>query len=170
MAAWCVATLMKASSLQSSSTHSCCSRENPRSGYPISGDDEALGVAPSWGHHFWSRWWRQGGWYWVLAVWCSRGSVMDVPRWNRARREHCLASWWCQWLILVYQLGDWLAGSGGGDFWRMRTRHYLWIVLGSRRSWWSRHNAMFSFLQYCTSLVPIWWLRFVRSVLGFCQL
>jgi hypothetical protein len=34
----------------------------------------------------------------------------------------------------VYQPGDRLTGSGGGDFWRNPTRRYLWIVLGSRCS------------------------------------
>jgi hypothetical protein len=35
-------TLLKASPVQSSATHSCCSEGNPRSGYPRSGDDDAL--------------------------------------------------------------------------------------------------------------------------------
>jgi hypothetical protein len=34
----------------------------------------------------------------------------------------------------VYQLGDGLTRNGGGDFWIMRTRCYLWIVPGRRRS------------------------------------
>jgi hypothetical protein len=33
---------------------------------------------------------------------------------------------------LVYHSGDGIAGSGRGDFQRMRTRSYLWIVSGSR--------------------------------------
>jgi hypothetical protein len=35
---------------------------------------------------------------------------------------------------LVDHSGDGLVGNGGGDFWRMRTRCYLWIMLGSRCS------------------------------------
>jgi hypothetical protein len=35
----------------------------------------------------------------------------------------------------VFHPGDGLARGEGGDFWRMRTRRYLWIVSRSWRSW-----------------------------------
>jgi hypothetical protein len=46
------APLLRASSMQSSPIHSCCSGENPRSGSSGSYDGVAVGVALPLGHHF----------------------------------------------------------------------------------------------------------------------
>jgi hypothetical protein len=80
---------------------------------------------------------------WVRSWWAIATCFASLPWWR-----HCL-----------YSLCD-----GEGDFWRMRTRRYVWIMPGTRRSWCSRHKvsclAFYGVLVWCC----FWWLRFVWSM------
>jgi hypothetical protein len=73
----------------------------------------------------------------------------------------------------VYHPRGGFTEGGGGDFWRMRTRRYLSIVQGSRRSHAviGAQGPMFSLLR-CTSLAWLWVALVcvidVRLFVGYC--
>jgi hypothetical protein len=141
-----VATLLKASSLQLSSRLGY-SGGNPRSGSPRSDDGDARCRFPPSGHRFRSIQWLEVALRWSgVSLPASTAVVLGgVVPWSLdggcvlrcAHRVGAPSSAMVTLMVgsvrgfaSVYHSGDGLAGSGRGDFQRMRTIRYLLIVLG----------------------------------------
>jgi hypothetical protein len=147
----CVATLLKASSLQLSSRLGY-SGGNPRSGSPRSDDGDARRRSAPWGYHFWRRQWLEVVLKWSgisLSTSTTVGLGGMVP-WSLdggrvlrcARRAEAPSSAVVALMVgsvrsfaSVYHSEDGSAESGRGDFRSMRTRRYLEIVPGSQHAW-----------------------------------
>jgi hypothetical protein len=130
-----IVTLSKASSLLVSSLCSCWTLD-------LGLQDQRRGVALPLGGTIFGAAADSGGYWWSgastasttvgLGGVCCGVSATDVTWWTHAGRERCLAPWWRQrqaWQGSSLRSTPWrsVVESGGGDFWSMRTRCYLWI-------------------------------------------
>jgi hypothetical protein len=171
-----VVTLLKASSMESSSTQSCYSRGTPRSGSPGSDDDGALVSLFLLGASFLEQLKVGGVKMWsglhLSRMLCLSGvaqrSLGDSHALMDSRRvgapSSAMVASMVRGFASVFHPGDGLVEGGGGDFWRMRTRRYLWIMPGSWRLRYSGHKApclaSYVVLVWCC----FWWLSFVLLV------